>query len=519
VRYLSARHEGGAIVMADAYHRTTGEVAVCTATYGPGFTNLATGLAEAVKHRSGVLVLCGDAPTSGLRPIDVDQSALASALGARTIRITDPLTARAATVAALRLARTGPCPVILSLPSDLLGVQVPDIGPSEAVPPVPQQSADGTQLQAALDALAGARRPLLLAGLGAWRSDAGKVIAELGDRLGGLLCTTVMANGLFTGRPELLGICGGFASPRAAALIGQADVVLAFGAGLNEFTLHGGMILDPGATLIRVDLAGVAPVERVDLDLSGDASAVAVALLDGIEAQDVAGSAWREEVTDLLPTIGWQHERYTDQSTADRLDPRTLTLALAELLPAERTLVTDGGHFIGWPAMYWPVTDPAGLVFTGAAFQSIGLGFAGAVGAAAGRPDRCTVVALGDGGSLMGLPELETLIRTAASALVVIYDDAAYGAEVHMYGPLGTDLSTVTFPDTDFAGLARALGASATTVRTLADLTDLADPAGLGQWLADGCRGVFVLDCKVVSDVVAKYLADMAVVIRGSAGH
>ncbi len=160
-----------------------------------------------------------------------------------------------------------------------------------------------------------------------------------------------------------------------------------------------------------------------------------------------------------------------------------MSLALAGLLPAERTLVMDGGHFVGWPAMYWPAADPSALVFTGAAFQTIGLGFAGAVGAAVGRTDRTTVVALGDGGALMGLPELETLIRVSRSALVVIFNDAAYGAEVHMYRPLVTDTSPATFGDTDFAAVARSFGARAATVRTVADL------AGLRAWREAGCHG------------------------------
>ncbi len=128
----------------------------------------------------------------------------------------------------------------------------------------------------------------------------------------------------------------------------------------------------------------------------------------------------------------------------------------------------DGGHFVGWPAMYWPAADPSALVFTGAAFQTIGLGFARR-GRRGGRPDGPDDGrGLGDGGALMGLPELETLIRVAQSALVVIFNDAAYGAEVHMYRPLVTDTSPATFGDTDFAAVARSLGATAATVRTVA---------------------------------------------------
>jgi acetolactate synthase-1/2/3 large subunit len=510
VRYVAARHEGGAIAMADAYYRASGDVALCTTTYGPGLTNTATGLAEAVKHRSGVLLLSGDQPTGGPRPIDIDQGAFASALGARTVRVTDPANARGAVACALELARGGPRPVVLSLPADLLDATVPDVGAARraASPVLVPAQVDTVQVDAALDALASAHRPLLLAGLGAYRSGAACAIAALADRLGALLTTTVMADGLYRESPWSLGICGGFASPRAAAIIGGADVVVAFGASLTNFTLHGGMLLDPGATLVQVDTGAAATVSRVDLCVTGDATQVARALLDGAQARGLAASGWRGEVAPDMARVGWAHEPYDDASTDSRIDPRSLSLTLAGLLPRERTLVMDGGHFVGWPAMYWPAADPSALVFTGAAFQTIGLGFAGAVGASIGRADRTTVLAVGDGGALMGLAELETLIRVSHSALVVIFNDAAYGAELHMYRPIVTDTSPAAFGDTDFAAVARSLGATAATVRTARDLT------AVRAWRDAGCHGTLVLDCKVVPDVVAKYLSDLSGHIR-----
>jgi thiamine pyrophosphate-dependent acetolactate synthase large subunit-like protein len=512
VRYISARHEGGAVAMADAYYRATGEGAVCTTTYGPGLTNTATGLAEAVKQRSGILLLTGDQPTAGPRPIDIDQAAFAAALGARTIRVTDRAAVPGIVACALDLVRSSRRPVVLSLPANLIEAEVTDRpGPAAATAPTrpdPRQAPVPRQLDRALDVLASARRPLLLAGLGAYRSGAADPIAALADRLGALLTTTVMADGLYRDSPWSLGICGGFASPRAARLMGEADVVVAFGASLSDFTLHGGMLLDPDATLVQVDLEAGPTASRVEVFVRGDAALVARALLDGVRARGLVTTSWRGEVAADLGLAGWEHEPYDDASADGRIDPRTLAQALAGLLPASRTLVMDGGHFVGWPAMYWPASDPSALVFTGAAFQTIGLGFAGAVGATVGRPDRTTVVALGDGGALMGLPELETLIRVSPSALVVIFNDAAYGAEVHMYRSSIADTSPATFGDTDFAAVARAFGARAATVRTVADL------AALRAWRDAGCHGTYLLDCKVVPDVVARYLSDLGGHIR-----
>lgn len=500
VSYLSARHEGGAVTMADAYYRATGEICVCATTYGPGLTNTATGLADAVKHRSGLLVVCGDQPTTGPRRIDIDQARLVADLGAMSVRITDPATARSATAEAVRLARSKRCPVVLCLPYDLLETQVPDGVSGTGTEPTVRSAARPDEIAAALAAVTAARRPVVLGGLGAWRSGAGKILVELADRLGAVLATSLMGDGLFAGHPYAVGICGGLASPRAAAILGAADLVLAFGAGLNEWTLDGGKAFRPDTAIVQVDLLAESTVDRVDLGVIGDASSVAAALLDGVHAAGLRPSDWRAELGDEIGLVDWAYHPFADTSTPDRVDPRVLSSELAGLLPGERTVVMDGGHFIGWPAMYWSVPDPAALVFTGAAFQSIGLGFAGAVGAAVGRPDRVTVVALGDGGSLMGLSELDTLVRSGASVLVVIYDDAAYGFEVHMHGSRGTDVRTAQFTDTDFAGIARALGAEAVTVHTTADL------AAVRAWRARGCPGVLVLDCKVVKEVAASYL-------------
>src|SRR5262249_56794248 len=121
--------------------------------------------------------------------------------------------------------------------------------------------------------------------------------------------------------------------------------------------------------------------------------------------------------------------------------------------------------------------DAAGFCFT-QAYQSIGLGLASALGAAVARPDRLTVAALGDGGFLMSVSELTTAVRLGLPLLVVVYDDAAYGAEVHHFGPHGHPLDTVLFPDTDLAAIARGFGCHAATVRAPGDLGLVRD------WLA-----------------------------------
>jgi thiamine pyrophosphate-dependent acetolactate synthase large subunit-like protein len=150
--------------------------------------------------------------------------------------------------------------------------------------------------------------------------------------------------------------------------------------------------------------------------------------------------------------------------------------------------------------MFWSVPDRAGFVFT-QAFQSIGLGLASALGAAVARPDRLTVAATGDGGFLMSAAELATAARLGAPLVVVVYDDAAYGAEVHHFAPMGEAVDLAQFPDTDFAALARAAGCHGLTARSVDDL------GALREWLAAPDRP-FVLDAKVDPAICGAWLEE-----------
>src|SRR5918993_4647358 len=166
-RFTPVRHEAGAVVAADAFHRASGRLAAATATYGAGFTNTLTALAEAVQAHVPLVLVVGDEPTSGRRPWGVDQIALASAVGARTYTVgrTD---AAATTVIAIEHALTYRVPTVLAIPYD---VAARDAGPVPEAPeprlPAPLSPAGPFAHGAVADiaaALGGAQRPLLLAG-------------------------------------------------------------------------------------------------------------------------------------------------------------------------------------------------------------------------------------------------------------------------------------------------------------------------------------------------------------------
>jgi acetolactate synthase I/II/III large subunit len=493
--YLAARHEGGAATMADAYARVSGEVAAVTLHQGCGLTNAITGITEAAKSRTPLLVLAGEpaasATTSNFR---IDQAGLATAVGAEVRRITGASSAVAETVEAHRTAQQERRTVVLNLPLDVQAATVSDgvvVDPPPA-PTLPAPSAEAVEALAGL--LTTAERPVLVAGRGA--RHAGPDLRRLAASVGALVATSAVAKGLFRGDPFDLDVSGGFSTPVAAELIRGADLVVGFGCALTMWTTRHGRLLAPDATLVQVDLDGDALGRHrpITLGIVADTGSAARAVTAAVAARGGRdGDAYRtdEVAARLASRRRWRDEPYDDWGGNGRIDPRTVTIGLDDVLPRERTVATDSGNFMGYPSMFLEVPDEHGFCFT-QAFQSVGLGLATAIGAGLARPDRVPVAALGDGGLLMGASELDTVVRSGLPLVVVVYDDGGYGAEVHHFGA-DARLDTVTFPPTDHAAIARGHGFEAVTV------TEPSHLAAVKRWV-DGPRDrPLLVDAKVAA--------------------
>jgi thiamine pyrophosphate-dependent acetolactate synthase large subunit-like protein len=511
-RYVPAAHEGGAASMADGYARVSGELGVLSVHQGPGVTNALTGVTEAAKSRTPMIVLAPEA-TASRSNFFIDLPAVAAAAGAAFIRVRAEHAAADAR-AACRAAARGT--VVLGLPLDVLAVdaahvdagQVDAAGVGTGEPPVDAApGAAGPDVMALADALTAARRPVFIAGRGATRPAAGarEALIRLADRCGALLAVSAAAKGLFVGDPWYLDVSGGFASPLAAELIGRSDLVVAWGSTLNMWTTRHGRLISPGAIVAQVDAdAAALGVNRpIQLGVTGTVTGVAEAVTGELARRDWCGTGWRSPALgERIAAEGrWRNVSYVEDQVPGKIDPRTLSVALDDLLPVDRTVVIDSGNFMGYPSMFLSVPDVHGFVFT-QAFQSIGLGLASALGAAVARPDRLTVAALGDGGFLMSVAELTTAARLGLPLVIVVYNDAAYGAEVHHFGPDGYPLGTVTFPDADLAAVARGFGCLGVTVREVADL------APVREWLAGGRRQPLVVDAKVSATRGSWWLAE-----------
>ncbi|MFC5835911.1 thiamine pyrophosphate-binding protein [Nonomuraea insulae] len=480
-RFVAARHEGGAATMADAYARMSGKVGVVSVHQGPGLTNALTGLAEAAKSGTPLVVLAGEA-TDPLSNFRIDQDALATAVGAVPMRVDDADSAAETTAEAYATATRDRRAVLLNLPLEVQHADGASAADGPPVMPARKPGTAGTMARVWPDGgaealawmLMRAEKPVFIAGRGARR--ARRELEELADLVGALLATSAVAKGLFRGNPWDLDVSGGFSSPLTAQLIRGADILVAWGCSLNAWTTRHGALIGPGTEVIQIDLdeESIATHRRVSLGLVGDIPEAAAAVADALRPAGsrpsnpvLRGYRTRALADRIAAERPWRSVPYEDESGDGRIDPRTLTIALDDLLPDERIVATDSGNFMGYPAMFLDVPDEGGFCFT-QGFQAVGLGLATAVGAALARPDRLPIAALGDGGALMGIAELETVVRLGLPMVIVVYDDEAYGAEVHHFA--GHSLDTVTFPPADLASIARGYGCAAVTVSAVSDL-------------------------------------------------
>jgi thiamine pyrophosphate-dependent acetolactate synthase large subunit-like protein len=508
VDLISARHEGNAASMADAYAKATGELTLVSVHSGPGLTNAITGIGEAAKSRTPLLVLAGDVPTGNVKSnFYMDQAELVRSVGAVSERIYTPQSARGDLLRAVTCALHDRQTVVLSLPLDVQDAKIDATNAPLELGPVPGRLQPNPEdIRSLADAVARAKRPLVLGGRGAVLSDAEESLTALAERIGALLATSVCGHGLFADNPWSLGISGGFSSPIADELISESDLILGFGVSFTQWTTKKGKLIGSDAEVAQIDIEAPKlgyqmPVQYAVL---GDAKTTAETLLAEIDRRgaSIGKSGRRNDATrERIRSGDNHHSRYPDQSGDGYIDPRTVSKAVDDVLPRDRVVASDSGHFCGWVPRYLRVPSPKASCLSHS-FQSVGLGLASAIGLAVANPGKLAVLGAGDGGFLMSIADLETAVRLGLRMCILIYNDSSYAAEVHFFRRQGYSIDIVQFPETDFATIARGYGARAATVRTLADLEPVR------SWVNEGAPGVFLIDAKINPDLEADWHAE-----------
>lgn len=493
-RFVAAANEGGAVLMAAGYAAVSGRVGVATVTHG-AIANCVSALFDAARGHYPLLVIAGDtARHEAFHLQNIPQRDVVVPTGAAYCQVRSVDTAAADLAAALGQAVAERRPVVLEVPADFQQADTTIAAGriQQLVNGVLTPSVEDLEDAAAL--IAGANRPLVIGGRGAGSPGTAGMLRQFAERIGAPLGTTLRGKGLFAGDPFDIGIVGTLSHPVASDVIGRADCLVVFGAGLNALTTLKGELL-AGKRIVQVDTdpAALGRYFPVDVGIVGDAARTAAGLSALLDEAEVPPAGFRRD--DLARRIAAWHEE--DKAAADSDGPLTLTGVLHrvnEIVPRERTLAIDGGRFSHEALRILDVDHPwnyAHCLNVGHIGMSVGYG----IGASLGRPGVPALVVAGDGGFMLGgLAEFNTAVRNHLDVVVVLLNDGAYGAEYYRFVGQSLDPALTMFDWPDFTEVATSLGGTAVRVAEWGDFKRFAEV------VRPGCGPVLV---EVLLDVAA----------------
>ncbi len=461
---------------ADAYAKVTGRVGVCDATLGPGATNLVTALVESLNAGVPIVAIVGDTHrlqswknmTQESRQLDILRPAVKDVVRVEYIERIPELVRRAFAVA----TSGRPGPVVLDVPEDICHATYPFSEEDFVVDPIHRAapalrvrpSAEG--VAAAVGMLRGAERPLMLCGGGVHISRAAEAVTAFAEATnmpvahtlsgkGAVACTSDLSAGLF-GRYDRI----------ANKLIDESDLLFVVGCKLGEIATKRYTVPPKGKTVIHLDIVAeeMGRTLMPQLSLWGDAretlDELRVALAGSGMKERLAG--WAGDVPKRMAV--WRKD--VDARLTSQERPINMARLLHELnlnLPADATLVADGGFAAHWGGLLYDTKQPGRGFVPDRGFASIGYGVPGGIGATLGAEhDKLgPVVALtGDGGFNMVMGELETARRLGLAFTVIVVNNAASGyvkALQHlMYGADAYQSSDLA--ETNYANVVEAFG-------------------------------------------------------------
>ncbi|HEY2974588.1 MAG TPA: biosynthetic-type acetolactate synthase large subunit [Pyrinomonadaceae bacterium] len=524
LRHILARHEQGAVHMAEGYAKATGQVGVVLVTSGPGATNAVTGIANAFMDSTPLVVITGQVPrkligTDAFQEID-------------TVGITRPCTKHNYLVRdvnelaevvheAFYIARTGrPGPVVIDIPKDVTA----EVAPLRHDQTVclrgyrPHVRAEVPQVEQAVLKIIEAERPILYVGGGVIHSNGSDELLELAARLNLPVTPTLMGLGCFpSGHRLSLGMLGMHGTYWANMAISESDVIIAIGVRFDDRVTGAIEKFAPLAQIIHVDVdpSSVSKNVRAHLPVVGDAKTVMRQMLEVLDmSKAVARTSGRthEEQIQALPNgratapeqrlAPWWKQiaewklfaPLAYEQSAEVIKPQFLCQELHRLTGGEAIIATDVGQHQMWLAQYYGFKGPRQSLTSGG-LGTMGFGFPAALGAQLAFPDRQVIAFVGDGGFQMTAQELATAVQYRTNTKIIVMNNNYLGM-VRQWQEIFYDktYSAVDMEGApDFVKLAEAYGAVGLRATKPAQLT-----AVLEQGLAT--KGVVVMDIVVSAE-------------------
>ncbi|MBV9101062.1 MAG: thiamine pyrophosphate-binding protein [Candidatus Dormibacteraeota bacterium] len=488
IRVIDTRHEGAAVLAAEGWALATGEPGVAAVTAGPGFANGLVGLLDASAWSVPLLMIAGRTGYSRQgrgAVMDVDQRAIAAPAAKWAATCYEAGRAGQYAAQALHVARSG-CPggAYLEVPWDVMRTAPAplDVTPGGYPDQPARPAAAPADIGAALAALARARRPLIVAGSGAFWSGAGEEIAAFAEEASIPVITASAARGVVAdSHPWSLGslVHGGVALP-------SADCVLLLGSAFNANVLYGAPpLFGAEQTVIQVDVAA----ERIggnrlpEVPVVGDVAQVVRDLRAAWRGGSSEGAAWLEQARGLVRASLGFWDQQIDGHSGSQLHAgrvaRETAAYVRERFGGDITLVADGGDALAWALGYFPAERPGSLLTTTTALGTLGVGMPFALASGAAHPGTPTLLFTGDGSFGLTAMEVDTAVRHGLPIVVVVSNNAGWGDVRHeqdaFFGPgrhVASELAA-----TRYDKLGEALGAVGEHVDRIEELRPALDRA------------------------------------------
>jgi acetolactate synthase I/II/III large subunit len=473
IKMILTRHEQGAAYMADGYARVARQVGVCTGTVGPGATNLITGVAASYADGVPIIVITGMTPAAGIgRTAHQEATGIGRAPNQvelfRNVTKTSLSVARATKLpemlrTAFRIALNGRFgPVNVSIPSDTFYDKIAfEKVDRSAYRVTRSNNVDLGLVRQAVQIIAKAKRPLIIAGQRALFPDATRQLRELAEQSCIPVVTPLSAKGAFDEHHPLALGCLGLVGERAAEkyLREVADVVIAVGENFEEWT---SLSWDPdivrGKALIQID---VDPLEigknyPVTVGIDGTIRRILSEMRNQLLDIEYAPSTTLEEIASLKN--GWGYFDSPEMSSdAVPIKPQRVMRELHDALPEDAIIFSDSGHTVRWVGRCFksrPMSFYAANIF-----EPMGYGVAACIGGKLAAPTRPVVCICGDGSFLMNGMEISTAANYEIPVVWIIVNDSRLNMVYHAQSIYYADRHVATtFKNPDYVKFADAFG-------------------------------------------------------------
>lgn len=485
IKVITARHECAAACMADVYGRLTGKPAVVMSTTGPGATNLPTGVGNAHRDSTPMIVVTVN---NNRREIghdeaqDADHNQLMRQFVKSTRFVPDPENVVIAAREAFRFAmsgNTGPAHIDFARDAVEKGeIDFEALGKRTsraALPAVAHPSA----IAAAAARIRKAEKPVIWAGRGVINANAGEALVEFAETIGAAVVTTYNGISAFPGRhPLSIGARSKWGGRVPNKVFAESDLVILIGNSMNSITTSRWTLKLPDVIQIDCDPLSVGKRYPVEVGVLGDAREALASLTAELRRDGVAD---RDRKT-WFASIDAERERWKaacfrdEYETATPVKPQQVMRALSEQFDDDTVFVFDAGNAGIWSHMV-PVQKARNYIKP-VGFGAMAFALPGAIGGKLTRPDSTIVSIIGDGSMAMSLGELETAIREKLPMVIIVFNDLGYGnikqLQSKMYGQrfIGVDLG-----DTHFHEVSRAMGGDGERVTHGSDLADAIERA------------------------------------------